>query len=153
MENHEVVERIISPVQKVDFPKLQATYPKERVKGRLITTKVVGVTFEGRQEVVARLQQGDRVWLETEPTNPFDHNAIKVCRSNGEQIGYINRQLAASISEYFRAYAYAVRGRVTLLTGSLRDNYTLGCVIAFTLPKSGQINTNPRNSQFDDWDY
>jgi hypothetical protein len=152
MENHEVVERILSPVQIVEFPTLQANYPNARVKGRLVTTKVVGVTFEGRQEVVARLQQGDRVWLEMEPTNPYDHNAIKVSRSNGEQIGYINRQLAASIIEHFQAYGYPVRGRVTLLTGSIRDNYTLGCVIAFKLPKPNQIKNNSFNSQFDDWD-
>ena len=149
MENHEVIEKILSPVQKADFPKLQATYPQARVKGRLITTKVVGVTFVRRQEIVARLQKGDRVWLEMEPSNPYDRNAIKVCCSNGEQIGYLNRHLAASIIEYFRAFGYPVRGRVVLLTGSQWDGYTLGCVIAFKLPKPNQLT---HNTQFDDWD-
>ena len=149
MENHEVIEKILSPVQKVDFPKLQATDTHTWVKGRLITTKVVGVTFVRRQEIVARLQKGDRVWLEMEPSNPYDRNAIKVCCSNGEQIGYLNRHLVASIIEYFRAYGYPVRGRVALLTGSQWDGYTLGCVIAFKLPKPNQLTYN---TQFDDWD-
>ena len=152
MENHEVIKRIISPVLEVGTARLQGAYPHARVKGRVITTKVVGVTFEGRQEVVARLQQSDRVWLEMEPTNPYDSNAIKVCRSNGEQIGYLNRHLALSINPCFRAYGYPVRGRVSLLTGSKWDGYTLGCVITFKLPKSSQLRNNPTQAQFDDWE-
>jgi hypothetical protein len=148
MENHEVIEKIVRPIQEIDFPKVQSTYPQARVKGRIITTKIVGVSFEGRQEVVARLREGDRIWLEMEPTNPYDENAIKVCRSNGEQIGYLNRHLATSLINHFRAYGYPVRGRVALLTGSQWDGYTLGCVIAFKLPKPSQLT---HNTQFDDW--
>ena len=130
----QVLEKIEKSVSK-PLPKLAPVYPQARVHGRVITTKVVGVSFEGRQEVLARLQMGDRVWLEMEPTNPFDSNAIKVCRSNGEQIGYLNRHLASSIVPYFRAYRFPVKGKVSLLTGSAWDGYTLGCVISFKLPK------------------
>jgi hypothetical protein len=152
MKNQDVIESI----QLVETPKLQASYPQARTKGRLITTKVVGVTFSNRdrnrQEIIARLQMGDRVWLEMEPDNRYDPNAIKVCCSNGEQIGYINRHLAASIHPYFAAYGHPVRGRVTLLTGSNWDGYTLGCVISFKLPKTSQIKHNTFNSLFDDWE-
>ena len=145
MKNQDVIESI----QLVETPKLQACYPQSRVHGRVITTKVVGVTFEGRQEVVAKLQMGDRVWLEMEPSNPYDANAIMVSRSNGEQIGYLNRHLAARIIPYFKAYRYAVKGKVTLLTGSSSDGFTLGCVIIFTV---GQAKNTPSIPGFDDWE-
>ena len=153
MENHDVIDTIVKPVPTIELPKLRGSYPFARVKGRVITVKVVGVTFAGRQEVVARLQQGDRVWLELEPTNPHDRNAIKVCRENGEQIGYLRRQLAAAINPYFKAYGYPVRGRVTLLTGGNWEGYTLGCIISFKLPKSSQLKQVLASAQFDDWDF
>ena len=152
MKNQDVIESI----QLVETPKLQASYPQARTKGRLITTKVVGVTFSNRdrnrQEIIARLQMGDRIWLEMSPENVFDSNAIKVSCSNGEQIGYINRYLAASLNPYFAAYGKPIRGRVSLLTGSRWDGYTIGCVISFKLPKTSQIKNNTFNSQFNDWE-
>ncbi len=147
----QVIEKISKTRMETSLPKLEATYPHTRVKGRLITTKVVGVTFKGRQEVIARLQQGDLLWLEPEPDNPYDHNAIRVCRSNGEQIGYLNRSLAAKIIPYFRAYKYHIRGKVKLLTGGYWDDYALGVVIAFKLPKPRKSN-NPYYDPFSEWE-
>jgi len=144
----QVIEKTVS----TNLPKLETTYPQSRVHGRVITTKVVGVTFEGRQEVVARMQMGDRVWLEMEPDNQFDHNAIKVSRSNGDQAGYLSRQLAASVVPYFKAYGYPVKGKITLLTGSGWGNYSLGVVIAFKLPKLTNHKNGSPELDWDDWD-
>ena len=144
----QVIEKI-EKTASMPVLKLEPTYPQARVHGRVITTKVVGVSFGNRQEVVAKLQMGDRVWLELEPSNPFDHNAIKVCRSNGEHVGYLSRSLAASIVPYFRAYRFPVKGKISLLTGSAWDGYTLGCVISFKIPKlTHHNNDNPEL----DWD-
>lgn len=71
-------------------------------------SRVVGVTFEGRQEVLASLYEvgagrpspGQPSYveglLEREPKNKFDPNAIKVLGKNekGEfvQVGYLGRQ-------------------------------------------------------------
>ncbi len=67
--------------------------PSLESQGREIIAKVVGVTFEGRQEVVARLHLGEQVHLRREPSNLYDSNAIRVERLNREQIGYLNRRL------------------------------------------------------------
>ena len=67
--------------------------------------------------VLALLQMGDCKWPEMEPSNPYDRNAIKVSRSNGEQIGYLSSYLAASLAHYFKAYGNPVSGKVSLLTG------------------------------------
>ena len=148
----QLIEKIGSPIQETRLPKLKAYYPYTTIRGQLISTRVVGVTFEGRQEVVACLRMGDRIWLEMEPDNPYDHNAIKVTRENGEQFGYINRLLAADIVHYFRAYGYPVQGKVSLLTGSRWDGYSLGVVIVFKLPKAKGSNNNDHNPTFDSWE-
>lgn len=118
-----------------------------RVHGRVISSKIVGVSFENRQEVVAKLQIGDRVWLERERNNPFDQNAIMVCCNNGDQVGYLNAKLAASIAYIFDRYGKPVHGKVHLLTGSSFDNYSLGVIILFKLPRMRKPN------QFTDSDW
>jgi len=101
---------------------------------REITTKVVGVTFDGRQAVVAKLTMHEEIILRREPTNPYDRNAIRVERLNGEQIGYINRYLAAELAEHFDVDGGSARGNVTALTGGGYDGYSLGVNIGFMFP-------------------
>ena len=138
--------------QTVDFQvqtKIDSSTPDVRVHGRIITTKVVGVSFENRQEVVARLLLGDRIWLQREPFNRYDTNAIKVTRNNGEQIGYISRPLARSLAPIMDRLNSPIRGKVYLLTGSRYDDYSLGVVIAFKLPKA---HHHDHTDPFDEWD-
>jgi hypothetical protein len=118
----------------------------------MVTTRVVGVTFENRQEVVARLQMGDLIWLEREPGNPFDLNAIRVSRNNGEQIGYLNRYLASNIAPDLDRYGKPVRGKVTLLTGSSWDSYSLGVIIAFKIPGLHDVPGIHQKYSRNDWD-
>ena len=41
-----------------------------------------------RQQAIRQCQQGEELVLVPEPTNAYDANAVKVCRKNGQQIGY-----------------------------------------------------------------
>lgn len=61
-------------------------------------TKAVGVTFEGRQAILATLQRGERLRLAREPHNPHDPNAIALITASGEQIGYLKRELARHLA-------------------------------------------------------
>ncbi len=61
-------------------------------------TKLVGVTFEGRQDQVARLDSGAPLRLERQPDNPHDANAIALFDPHGAQIGFLNRRLAAVLA-------------------------------------------------------
>jgi hypothetical protein len=90
--------------------------------------------------------------LDREPTNRYDRNAITVCRENGEQIGYINRHLAASLNPLFKAYGYPVQRSCDSAHRRSYNGYSLGCMISFKLPKQHQLNNNPSNLQFEDWD-
>lgn len=59
-------------------------------------TKVAGVTFEGRQEVIAQFSNHEVLALRRDPLNEYDPNAIDVYASRLEaQIGFLNRDLAA----------------------------------------------------------
>ena len=67
---------------------------------------VVGMHFRGEhaKQYAAALQPGDELFLEAEPDNPYDQNAIKVLAPSDEgepwHLGYINRADAAWISPH-----------------------------------------------------
>ncbi len=129
-------------------PKLVVT-PESKIHGRVITTRVVGLTFADRQEVVAKVQMGDRIWLERETINPFDANAIMVTRNNGEQLGYLNKYLACNLAPYFDKCDRPVKVKVTLLTGGSFDDFALGLVISFKIPKLTDTQRRHTKHQFD----
>ena len=61
-------------------------------------TKIVGVTFEERQEIIKDLLVTDtELILEPEPENKFDENAVKVMKGD-KHLGYLNRDLAEQVS-------------------------------------------------------
>ena len=102
--------------------------------GSRICTRVAGVTFNGRQSVIASLSNGEEILLKREPTNPYDPNAICVEHQNGQQIGYLNRHLAATLAPFFDENRLPVTACVQCLTGSQRPGYSLGVVISFFVP-------------------
>lgn len=61
-------------------------------------TKVVGVTFEGRQRNIRYTSVGDRLTLARDKNNPFDCNAIKVFNSAGADLGFISKELAEKMA-------------------------------------------------------
>jgi single-stranded-DNA-specific exonuclease len=63
-------------------------------------TKVVGVTFEGRQEIIKNLEAGDELRLVREAENEYDDSAIRVETEEKEQIGYLNSGLAQHLAPY-----------------------------------------------------
>lgn len=141
--------------QKINIsvqPMIVSSGKEVKIHGRIIFTKVVGTSYGDRQEAVARLQKGDVVWLERQPDNPFDKNAVMVCCNNGTQVGFLNANLASKIAYLFDRIGKPVRGKVHLLTGSSFDGYCLGLVIAFKIPKLINGRRYMQNRQFSDWD-
>lgn len=53
-------------------------------------TKVAGVTFEGRQDIIKDLKNGTDIVFEREPDNKYDPNAVKVL-AEGKHIGFLPR--------------------------------------------------------------
>jgi single-stranded-DNA-specific exonuclease len=61
-------------------------------------TKLAGVSFGGRQDVVARLVAGEPLRLVRQPDNEFDACACAVFDARGDQVGFFNRRLAAALA-------------------------------------------------------
>ncbi len=61
-------------------------------------TKVAGVTFEGRQELIPQIHAGQSLRLTREPANPHDPHAIAVCTEDGRQLGYLSARLASRLA-------------------------------------------------------
>lgn len=60
-------------------------------------TKVAGVTFEGRQEILSHLRAGEELQLVRDPLNRFDPHAVAVVAHAG-QVGFLNRLLAEKLA-------------------------------------------------------
>jgi single-stranded-DNA-specific exonuclease len=104
------------------------------VSNQCIETKVVGVTYEGRQAVVAQLTVGEVVSLVRDPLNQFDSNAIMVIRQNGQQIGFLNRDLAAMLSARMDRLGRLVKATISAISGGLYIDSSLGVRVKFDLP-------------------
>lgn len=105
-------------------------------------TKVAGVTFEGRQEILARVTKNMPCRLEPEPGNPYDSNAVavKVATEPGkvEHVGYVPKNLAAIIAPHLQGESVMVQ--ILEITGGFEtswgDTAALGMRIAINLPDS-----------------
>lgn len=81
-------------------------------------TKLAGVTFEERQDVISRLKSGDPLAMRRQPENPYDANAIALFEHRGAQVGFLNRRLAQALAPALDAgVAYDVE--VTDVTGGV----------------------------------
>lgn len=71
-------------------------------KANVFSTRLAGVSYEGRQEHVEKMTKQTPLLLKREPRNPYDSNAIAVfaCFPNEEQkIGYIPKEIAKEMAE------------------------------------------------------
>jgi len=107
----------------------------QNISSRSIETRVVGVSFQDRQAVVALLTEREQVFLFREPDNPFDSNAVMVVRWDHQQIGYLNRELAKILAPRMDRFGRSVKATVSRLTGGYYADSSLGVLIKFYLPE------------------
>ena len=107
--------------------------------GFKIETRIVGVTFDNRQEIVKNLHSGEKVQLVREPSNPHDGNAIRVERLSGEQFGYIKEELAVQLAATLDQNGEPVEAVVNEVLGGGRSCPNYGVSIEFTVPEKGSI--------------
>jgi hypothetical protein len=102
---------------------------------RSVFARVMGVTYENRQVVVALLTEGERLSLIRDPENPFDRYAVKVVRWDRQQIGFLDRELAAIIAPKMDMYGGTFIATVKSVTGGYYPGSILGVVIRFYMPE------------------
>lgn len=92
---------------------------------RVLNTKVAGVTYEGRQDIIAALKGNEPCRIVPEPTNPYDPNAlaVHVAVEQGvvKHVGYIPREMAAQIAPYLEGEALMVS--LSEITGGFETQY------------------------------
>lgn len=97
---------------------------------RSFHTKLAGVTFEGRQDTVGRISAGTPLRLVRQPDNPYDSSACALFDPHGDQVGFLNRRLAAALAPAIDAgVAYEVE--VTEVTGG-QGEQSLGVNVLLT---------------------
>jgi single-stranded-DNA-specific exonuclease len=79
-------------------------------------SKIAGVTFDGRQDILAALHPGDRLTLVREPANPHDPHAVRVTTHDGRTLGYLRARLAGRLAPSIDAGA-RYRAVVAAVTG------------------------------------
>lgn len=106
-----------------------------------LETKVNGVTYEGRQGILASLRGDEPCRVEQEPDNPYDPNALKVMIATDtgiEHVGYIPRDLAQRIAPLLDGEAVMVS--IARITGGFE--YPDGSLANFGLVLSIQLEEN-----------
>ena len=84
-------------------------------------SKVAGVSHpnqdgSSRQAIIGQCRIGEGLSLVREPANPADPNAIKLLRTNGEQVGYITGYVASDLAHHIDKGGI-VKCRISDLTG------------------------------------
>ncbi|MBI3976494.1 MAG: single-stranded-DNA-specific exonuclease RecJ, partial [Armatimonadetes bacterium] len=91
-------------------------------------TKVAGVTFEGRQELLPSVRTGQPLHLVRQPANPYDPHAIAVLTADRQQLGFLSARLAGRLAPSIDAGArYTVTA--SQLTGGGERAYGLNIFI------------------------
>jgi hypothetical protein len=63
-----------------------------------------------RQTIIASCRVGEPLFLDAEPDNPEDENAVRVLRRDGKQIGYLERAMAARLVDDLSDFSAFVAG-------------------------------------------
>lgn len=105
-----VAERIVEPrvvVAPVSHPEAGNGAPQDGLMRMGMVhhffTKVAGTSHlnedgSSRQIVLRQCYRHERLDLIHDKNNPHDSNAIKVCRRNGQQLGFIKRDIAEELA-------------------------------------------------------
>ena len=92
----------------------------------LLYTKVVGVTFDGRQDIIAKMPPMATVILVWDRNNAYDKNAVGVYYQN-QNIGYLNKDLAKTLCPFVKKCEQEVIAEKT--GGKDGDNYGVNLTI------------------------
>ncbi len=110
-------------------------------------TKVVGVTFEGRQAFLPGVRPGESLGLVRDPHNPRDPHAIKVCTADGRQLGFLRATLAARLAPSMDAGA-RYSATATALTGGGDRAWGLNIYVQRDAPWSREARTGEGDAAY-----
>lgn len=86
-------------------------------------SKVVGVTFEGRQRFIPGLRAGQELEYRRDRYNPYDSNAVGLYDAYGNQIGFLSKDVASQVAPKMDA---GKRYRITVSQVTGGGSWTYG---------------------------
>jgi HIRAN domain-containing protein len=112
---------------------------------RTIVCKVSGVTFDNRQDIIAKLSGKEPCRIQPEPSNKYDPHALAVLVAMPDgtiaHVGYVPKSLAAQVSPWLEGEA--VMSRILEIVGGFEtedgDTAAFGLRIAIDLPDDKPI--------------
>jgi single-stranded-DNA-specific exonuclease len=103
-------------------------------------TKVVGVTFEGRQDVAGGMREDDALDLRRDPANKFDANAIGVWYGD-LQVGFLKKEIARRLAPHFDA-GERYRAKVGSVTGGGTRSFGINILVTRDRPEREIVRTS-----------
>lgn len=107
-------------------------------------TKVVGVTFDNRQEIIATLITGQLLEVKRQKDNQYDINAIILQTMEGNEIGFLKADIAKFLAPIIDS-GTKYEATVTMLTGQASE--TLGVNI-FVYKEQKESFKNLKKQEF-----
>ncbi|GEM_PF-2412672 len=158
----------VQPSQYQSLPQYQQQYQQpgqatqqsqqEQLYSRSFELGVAGESFDNddgssRQEILRRCTLGEPIYLIHQP-HPQDKNAVKVCRANGEQIGWIRKEQSSEFANILKR-GDPVDAEISKLLGG----YPINCVLKitkysnkpFTQTQYQQIQQEPKKPNSKTW--
>lgn len=93
-------------------------------------TKLVGVTFDNRQDIIRNLKPGEELFLERQPNNSFDANAILIKDVKGKDVGFLKADLAKFLAKEIDQDLAEYEIIVTAITGRENQSYGVNVLIS-----------------------
>lgn len=114
--------------EKKLYKKYLSQFDPARSKTKLapIFTKIAGTRYKNdgtnipRQELIAKAKVGESLLLVPEPNNKFDPDAIRIFRANGDQLGFLDTDLAMEIKSRLQK-RIKVEVKITAISGEFPD--------------------------------
>lgn len=91
-------------------------------------SSIKGTTFNGAQSILPTLKPGTPLKFYREPTNQYDHNAIRV-ECNGVSIGHVSSYIAEQYAKQIDQRRCFLEGVVKEITGGYAYKRNYGCNI------------------------
>ena len=107
-------------------------------------TKVAGVSHRNddrtsRQRIIRQCEPREQLVLDHDEGNRYDPNAVRVCRQNGEKVGFLNADLAERVVRH-SAEGYRYAAFVANVTGGTEDAPILGMNLLIVVADPGVTN-------------
>ncbi|MDR6121341.1 hypothetical protein QFZ87_000938 [Bacillus sp. SLBN-46] len=93
------------------------------------TVKLAGVTYEGRQGIIASLSVYDQITIRRDRNNAYDRNAIGIYNSRNQNIGWVPRDAAANLAPKMDS-GVTVYAKINKKLGGNGYNYGLEVILS-----------------------